>query len=131
VGADGTRDKAFTGVDASMRCKLPDGSGVTVEPDVEPQLVDRKAKKAVYCSCRCDGPDKNARYCECPSGYKCTLLNEIPLGASQLLGSYCVRNGTAYVKSAVTSSNVCDATNTSDPNFTCGYEGYSPNVNPF
>ncbi|MGC4063349.1 MAG: hypothetical protein QM784_01580 [Polyangiaceae bacterium] len=105
-------------------CYLPDGNGHPVATDVSPQLLDRRAKDAVYCSCRCDGPDKNARYCECPSGYRCTLLNEIPLGASQLLGSYCVRNGTAYQKNDV-SSTTCSGEN-------CPYEGASaPNKNPF
>jgi hypothetical protein len=105
-------------------CYLPDGNGHAVLPDVKAQLLKRRAKDSVYCSCRCDGPDKNARYCECPSGYSCTLLNEIPLGASQLLGSYCVRNGTAYQK-----NDVGNATCSGD---LCPYEGASSAAaNPF
>jgi hypothetical protein len=107
----------------AMACKVPDGSGDKIEVDVEPQLLERRAKEAVYCSCRCKGPDANARYCECPSGYKCTLLNEIPLGASQLLGSYCVRNGTAYSKTGL-NLTLCSGTD-------CPYEGYPDGENPF
>jgi hypothetical protein len=106
-------------------CYLPDGNNMRVTKDVSPQIFGRRAKDAVYCSCRCDGPDKNARYCECPSGYSCTLLNEIPLGADQLLGSYCVRKGTAYTKSAVDTAITCSAANV------CNYEGAaSPTSNP-
>ena len=60
------------------RCRIPGTLG-DLDTDqiltpVLPQLVQRQAEKAVYCSCRCDGPDEGARYCECPSGYKCTEL---------------------------------------------------------
>src|ERR1041384_7940497 len=34
------------------------GKEITVK--VEAQLLNRQADKAVYCSCRCDGEDKNA-----------------------------------------------------------------------
>jgi hypothetical protein len=117
----------IAGTDPGMKCKVPDGKGnnyVTVE--VSPHLDKRRASNAVYCSCRCSGPDKTARYCKCPSGYSCTLLNEIPLGsgASQLLGSYCVRNGTAYNKITDSSPMPCEPPR-------CGYEGYDANVNPF
>jgi len=103
-------------------CYIPDGSKTNVvDPSVEvkPQLLGRKAKDAVYCSCRCAGPDKNARYCQCPSGYACTLLNEIPLGADQLLGSYCVRNGTAY-DATKANGTTCRPT---DPSTQCPSEG--------
>ena len=82
-------------------CSVPgtDGSDpndVILEA-VAPQIVDRQAEKAVYCSCRCDGPDANARYCECPSGFSCTeLIPDIGLGQAQLAGSYCVKDGTQY-----------------------------------
>ena len=79
-------------------CTLPGDPTRKVTEVVSPQLDDRTADKAVYCSCRCDGPDKNARYCKCPSGYACDkLVEEIPgVGSSQLAGSYCVRDGTQY-----------------------------------
>jgi hypothetical protein len=41
---------------------------------VDPQVRARQAADAVYCSCRCDGPDAKARYCECPSGFACEKL---------------------------------------------------------
>jgi hypothetical protein len=70
-----------------------------VNVSVPAQLIERQTDKAVYCSCRCDGPDKNARYCECPSGFECTKLVDefdIPNAAGQLAGSYCIRANTAY-----------------------------------
>jgi hypothetical protein len=110
-----------------QRCKVPDGKKKPVKVPVSPQLLSRRANNAVYCSCRCDGPDKTARYCKCPSGYSCTLLNEIPLGAgsSQLLGSYCVRNGTAYNKMTDNESK-CEAGKAN-----CDYEDCQKGVNPF
>jgi hypothetical protein len=79
-------------------CSLPGDINHKVKVVVTPQIDDRTADKAVYCSCRCDGPDKNARYCKCPSGYACdNLVKELPgLGSSQLAGSYCVRDGTQW-----------------------------------
>jgi hypothetical protein len=66
-----------------------------IQQVVTPQLTLRTADKAVYCSCRCDGEDKNARYCKCPSGYACShLVDDLHLGGGQLAGSYCVRDGT-------------------------------------
>jgi hypothetical protein len=124
LDAAGNVDPTFPGVD---HCKLPDASKTDVTVEVAPQLLDRRAKDAVYCSCRCDGPDKNARYCDCPSGYGCTLLNEIPLGADQLLGSYCVRKGTAYNKTQIDFNATCSAAAKSTY---CGYENYTENLNP-
>jgi len=65
---------------------------------VQPQLIARAAENTVYCSCRCKGPDPNANYCECPSGYECSeLVKELGLpGRAQLAGSYCIKQGTAY-----------------------------------
>jgi len=65
---------------------------------VAPQLLDRTAQDTVYCSCRCKGPDPNANYCECPSGYECSeLVKELGLpGRAQLAGSYCIKQGTEY-----------------------------------
>ncbi len=72
------------------RCRIPGTDGLrtddagdtvdTINVPVEAQLADRRADKAVYCSCRCAGPDDSARYCECPSGYKCEeLVKELGL----------------------------------------------------
>lgn len=69
----------------------------TITTSVDPQLYGRQADAAVYCSCRCNGPDANARYCKCPSGYACEhLVDELGIGGGQLAGSYCVRDGTQY-----------------------------------
>jgi len=63
---------------------------------VVPQKKVRPPKTAVYCSCRCNGPDKNVRYCECPSGYSCSnLITDYGFGSGQLAGSYCIKDGTA------------------------------------
>jgi hypothetical protein len=79
------------------RCHVPGNPEKKIAAKVEPQLQERTADKAVYCSCRCDGEDKGARYCKCPSGYACThLIDNLNLGGGQLAGSYCVRDGTAY-----------------------------------
>jgi len=68
-----------------------------IEVAVAPQLIERSADDAVYCSCRCDGDDENARYCECPSGFACVeLVEDLGLGADQLAGSYCIKEGTRY-----------------------------------
>jgi len=55
-------------------------------------------RDTVYCSCRCAGTDSNARYCKCPTGFQCSkLLDPIDrLGAKELAGSYCIKNGTEY-----------------------------------
>ena len=79
----------------------PDDPNVTnidvIRVPVAPQVVARSAENAVYCSCRCAGPDPAARYCECPSGFECAeLVKEIGLGKEQLAGSYCVKAGTVF-----------------------------------
>ena len=82
---------------ADARCHVPGDSTKPILVKVDAQLVPRTADRAVYCSCRCDGEDSNARYCKCPSGYACThLVDNLHLGGSQLAGSYCVRDGTTY-----------------------------------
>lgn len=88
------------------RCSIP-GTQASTDPnsidninvEVPPQLVERQTDQAVYCSCRCNGPDKNARYCECPEGFQCEPLVDdlkIPGGGGQLAGSYCIRAGSKY-----------------------------------
>lgn len=83
------------------RCRLPGTSGQSsddvVRVPVDAWDVDRPASDAVYCSCRCAGPDPNARYCTCPSGYACReILPNVHVGLEQMVGSYCVRNGTEF-----------------------------------
>ncbi|MEI9948635.1 MAG: hypothetical protein WDO74_06525 [Pseudomonadota bacterium] len=79
-------------------CHVPGDVNKPIRVKVDPQLQARTADKAVYCSCRCDGEDKNARYCKCPSGYACShLVDDLHLGGGgQLAGSYCERDGTHY-----------------------------------
>jgi hypothetical protein len=94
-------------------CKVP-GAATLITAAVSPQLQKRQADNAVYCSCRCDGQDKNARYCKCPSGYACShLVDDLHLGGSQLAGSYCVRDGTQYNEQT-------------DLTPICGPTGYTP-----
>jgi hypothetical protein len=77
-------------------CALP-GSDEPVRAAVKPQLLDRRTDDAVYCSCRCAGPDPDARYCECPSGFSCSpVVPDFEVGKAQLPGSYCVRTGSEY-----------------------------------
>ena len=83
-----------TAVDRANRDSLDN-----INVEVKAQLVGRQTEKAVYCSCRCDGPDKNARYCECPEGFQCEEVVQnlkITPGAGQLAGSYCIRSGSKY-----------------------------------
>jgi hypothetical protein len=90
-------------------CHLP-GSSVPVEVPVRPQLLERRAEEAVYCSCRCDGPDPAARYCECPSGFSCSpVVPDLALGQDQLAGSYCIRAGSEYRPSSINPAQLCDA----------------------
>jgi hypothetical protein len=102
-------------------CGRPDNPDIKVTVAVSSQLYNRQADKAVYCSCRCDGEEKNARYCKCPSGYACThLVDDLHLGGGQLAGSYCVRDGTTYdpTDSASCTPTGYPTTTTSPPN--CG-----------
>jgi hypothetical protein len=89
-----TADEAAAG---TGECRIP-GSDDKINVAVEKQLLYRKTSETVYCSCRCDGPQSNARYCECPSGYGCVkLVDEIGVDAGgQLAGSYCVKDNTTF-----------------------------------
>jgi hypothetical protein len=92
---------------AATRCKLP-GSEELVTAHVVPQLLDRRADDAVYCSCRCDGPDPKARYCECPNGFRCSpAVPELALGRAQLPGSYCLREGSQFDPAQVRETASC------------------------
>lgn len=106
-------------------CRIPgqDGSDPNdqITVPVDPQLEERQAKDTVYCSCRCAGPDPNANYCECPSGFTCTELNpDVGVGRKQLVGSYCIKNGTAYDDNRDLGRN-CDPTSAN-----CGNGGANP-----
>ncbi len=111
----------------SPKCSIP-GTAVdrtdrqspnNIRVQVPAQLQNRQAEKAVYCSCRCDGPEKNARYCECPDGFQCEELVDnlkIP-GGAQLAGSYCVRSGSQW------NPNVNDPRDCKDNPSACGCTG--------
>ena len=106
-------------------CRVPGTNGDTAEDrisvEVTPQLLKRRADDAVYCSCRCDGPDSNARYCECPSGFACVeLVEDLGLGSGQLAGSYCIKEGTRY-NTQQTLSGSCNKSLKD-----CGNEGRNP-----
>lgn len=88
-------------------CQLP-GSDTPVTATVQPQLLDRRDDAAVYCSCRCAGPEPSAHYCECPSGFSCSkVVPELVEGRAQLPGSYCIKSGSDYLEAAV-SQKACD-----------------------
>jgi hypothetical protein len=76
-----------TGDDPSEQVRLPVAAWNTARPPAT----------AVYCSCRCHGPDAEADYCECPSGFVCEPLTPtMNLAARQLEGSYCIKAGTHF-----------------------------------
>ena len=90
------------------QCRLPGSSGAVIAA-VKPQLLDRRVDQAVYCSCRCAGPDPSARYCECPSGFSCSpVVPNLELGQEQLPGSYCIRNDSGYDETRIDSARSCD-----------------------
>ncbi len=93
-GTNGTAADVEPIVNHNLPCEVP-GFGGYVSVPVEPQRTARKPEVSVYCSCRCDGSDPNARYCECPSGFECTEIvvsrGDANQGQAQLAGSYCIR----------------------------------------
>lgn len=89
------------------KCFVPD-TNEPIRVPVAPQVLGRRADDAVYCSCRCDGPDPAARYCECPSGFACRELVPRFARSQELAGSYCVREGTEYRGSVELVSGECD-----------------------
>jgi hypothetical protein len=97
-----------------QKCHIPGTTGADnrIQVQVDHQLTTRRPSDAVYCSCRCDGPDPNARYCKCPTGFQCAALlsPNNRLGAAELSGSYCVKNGTEFVSGVTIVSQVCQPT---------------------
>ena len=113
--------------DDPRRCRLPgltgdDTSDAVVVP-VDAWAVDRNPERAVYCSCRCAGPDPKVRYCECPSGYGCEeLVKELGVRRKELAGSYCVKDGTVF--DPTTTRSVTCSEQPDDPS--CPREGVNP-----
>jgi hypothetical protein len=97
--------------DDQQSCLVPDGSE-RVQTEVPAWDLDRPAERAVYCSCRCDGPEVDARYCECPSGFECQkLAPEVTPENRELSGSYCIERGSAYQPSEEGGPTCLDAAN--------------------
>jgi hypothetical protein len=103
------------GSKADTSGKYPSGQAIGDQQPVQSvkaQCTDRRADKAVYCSCRCanvDGrTDDGANYCKCPDGYACQQL-VTPIGPTDtgLTGAYCVKSGTVY-DSTKACAAVCD-----------------------
>ncbi|MCU0693316.1 MAG: hypothetical protein MUF54_18150 [Polyangiaceae bacterium] len=94
-------------------CKVP-GTEVQVTVDVVPQCADRVGQ--VYCTCRCDGEDASAKYCDCPEDYVCT---EVTNSLSADIGpndKYCVKKNDTAGDGYECRSLGCDE----DPN-RCGF----------
>jgi hypothetical protein len=100
-------------------CHIPGTSGVTnrIQVQVNPQLDGRRASDTVYCSCRCDGAEANARYCKCPSGFSCEkLIDRVgALPDKQLAGSFCIKDGTKYDTKNPNDGAPCNATKPDAP----------------
>ena len=79
---------------------------------VQPQCTDRRADRAVYCSCRCadinGATTDGANYCKCPDGFACKqLVSSIGAGNEGLTGGYCVKDKTDYDANNAC-GNLCD-----------------------
>jgi hypothetical protein len=93
-------------------CALP-GSGEPVTVPVEAQLEARPPTDSVYCSCRCDGPDPNAEYCDCGEGFICVEMADLVIpGYEDRLGSYCVKADAPRSSDDITERR-CDAATSS------------------
>jgi hypothetical protein len=128
-----TKNQARQPVTAADACRVP-GTTIGIDVPVDPQIGGqvkfdgRQAADTVYCSCRCAGPDKNAKYCTCPSGYHCPgtyLVDDIGLGNSELAGSYCVRDGTDYHPAGGTGPDCAEGSAPGAPDY-CGNKGVNP-----
>jgi hypothetical protein len=98
------------------RCRIPGTDGTRPEDRVAvpvlPQLYNRRASEAVYCSCRCANAagetDDGHSYCECPDEYRCVaVLPDFGIGNDELIGSYCIRRGTEYDPNEVEADLTC------------------------
>jgi hypothetical protein len=107
---------------AQQRCQTTGPNPVPVQVPVRPQLVARSPEDAVYCSCRCDGPDPTAAYCACPSGFECTKLVDDygSAGGDSVAGSYCIKSGTAVIDVTQVPQAACNAALPSPRPIGCG-----------
>lgn len=113
----GQREDQIQSLPREQRCRIPGTSGDQIEErdlvtvEVQSQLHERRAEDAVYCSCRCDGRDPNARYCTCPSGFECREVPaELALFGDELAGSYCFKQGTYVSDPNQIGTSACNAT---------------------
>jgi hypothetical protein len=86
---------------APGRCRIPYTAGDSPTDQVIVPVAAwntrRPADQAVYCTCRCAGPEPDARYCTCPHGYSCEpVVPAVGLASHQLEGSYCIKTGTGF-----------------------------------
>jgi len=129
-GTNGTPPdpNATATVTHNLPCEVPNFGGYVTVP-VLPQRIQRRPEVSVYCSCRCNGPDPNARYCECPSGFECKEIVESrsdegqETGQEQLAGSYCIRTN-SDVDPETVNSQTCSVpaagTAANEDDLTCG-----------
>jgi hypothetical protein len=98
-----------------QKCHVPGtvGGENVIKVPVNKQYTERTPANSVYCSCRCAGVDPEGRYCKCPTGFQCVyLLDYIErLGAKELAGAYCVKDGTEYVEDAPNLGITCTPDN--------------------
>lgn len=118
---DGSEKEALRNADGSVQKDAINqpvlGYVGRIDVSVSAQLRDRAAASAVYCSCRCKGDDKAARYCECPSGFSCSkLVDDTGLGDPQLAGSYCIKAKTEYQPSTTLCDPVANTCGSVDKN---------------
>ena len=112
-----------------QRCHVPGttDSANLIKVPVNKQFTKRLPADAVYCSCRCAGVDPEGRYCKCPTGFQCvSLLDYVErLGAKELAGSYCVKDGTEYIQGETDRGTACTPTNPNaeppEPPGDCGF----------
>ncbi|HOU89701.1 MAG TPA: hypothetical protein PLU22_01585, partial [Polyangiaceae bacterium] len=92
-------------VQSEPACFVPGDRAEAVAVPVSPQLEARRPNGAVYCSCRCAGPNgsRDGDYCDCPSEFECAPVVEDWGGeSSAIAGSYCIPKGTRYDAASVT-----------------------------
>ena len=100
-----------------QKCHVPGtvGQENVIKVPVNKQYSNRTPSNSVYCSCRCAGIDPEGRYCKCPTGFQCAHLLDyvVRLGARELAGSYCVKDGTEFEEGATDLGQTCSPI---DPN---------------
>ena len=98
----------MTTENAGKACCLPGAGSPLMTPvcgqcrGSEAQESERRADRAVYCTCRCgvaDGqPDEpDFDFCTCPDGFECSEIRPYAgVGDRTLTGKFCIKAGTAY-----------------------------------